>query len=210
MLTDKFWEEGISFYIDAVGFQHKYNPHDEARSIRTMAWRLKNEGLHLHCTGHVGSGGRVARFIVAIAHQKCIVSCEQCESKFSDFIKTHFQETFSRCRIPKDKRFLQDGGPVQNSKKARQAFDTVVAIKFRIHPRSPDFNHIKNIFNFVKSVLRTQAFDKNINYETFEQFSIRVKHTLENNPTKSIDKTIEPMPKKMLMVISLKGQRIKY
>ena len=22
MLTDKFWEEGISFYIDAAGFQH--------------------------------------------------------------------------------------------------------------------------------------------------------------------------------------------
>ena len=26
MLTDKFWEEGISFYIDAAGFQYKYNP----------------------------------------------------------------------------------------------------------------------------------------------------------------------------------------
>ena len=36
MLTDKFLEEGISFYIDAAGFQHKYNPHDEARSIRTL------------------------------------------------------------------------------------------------------------------------------------------------------------------------------
>ena len=34
-------------------------------------------------------------------------------------------------------------------------------------------------FNFVKSELRTQAFEKNINYETFEQFSARVKHTLE-------------------------------
>ena len=40
MLTDKFWEEGISFYIDAAGFQHKYNPHDEPQSIRIMAWRL--------------------------------------------------------------------------------------------------------------------------------------------------------------------------
>ena len=79
---------------------------------------------------------------------------------FSDFIKTHFQETFSRCRIPKGKRLLQDGCPVQNSKKARQALDTVGAIKFRIPPRSPDFNPIENIFNFVKSELRTQAFEK--------------------------------------------------
>ena len=30
MLTDKFWEERFSFYIDAAGFYHKYNPHDEA------------------------------------------------------------------------------------------------------------------------------------------------------------------------------------
>ena len=36
MLTDKFWEEGISSYIDAAGFQHKYNPYDEALSIRTL------------------------------------------------------------------------------------------------------------------------------------------------------------------------------
>ena len=53
--------------------------------------------------------------------------------------KTHFQETFSRCRFPKGKRFLQDGCPVQNSKKARQALDTVGAIKFSITPREKYF-----------------------------------------------------------------------
>ena len=60
ILTDKFWEEGISFYIDVAGFQHKYNPHDVAHSIETMAWWLKNEGLHHHCSAkgsHVGLGG---------------------------------------------------------------------------------------------------------------------------------------------------------
>ena len=46
ILSHKFWEEGISFYIDAAGFQHKYKPHHVVRSIRTMAWRLKNDGLH--------------------------------------------------------------------------------------------------------------------------------------------------------------------
>ena len=80
MLTNKFWEEGISFYVDAAGFRHKCNPHDEVRSLRTMVWRLKNEGLHPHCTAkgsNVGSGGRVARFIVAITHQKGVILCEQ-------------------------------------------------------------------------------------------------------------------------------------
>ena len=191
MLTDKFWEEGIWFYIDAAGFQNKCKPHDEKRPIQAMAWRLENEGLHPHCTvkgSHVGSGGRVVYFIAAISHQK----------------------SFSRWRIPKGKRFLQDGCPVQNSKKTRQALDTVGAIKFSIPPRSQDFNPIKSIFNFIKRELRTQAFEKNLNYETFEQFSARVKHTIENTLTKDIDTTTVLMPKRMLMFIKSKGQRTKY
>ena len=76
--------------------------------------------------------------------------------------------------------------------------------------RSTDFNPIENIFNYVKSELRTKNFEKNINYETFEQFSIKVKHTLENAPTKHIDKTIESMPKRMIVVIKSKGKRIKH
>ena len=87
--------------------------------------------------------------------------------------------------------------------------DTVGAIKFSILPRSSDFNPIENVFNFVKSELSTQAFKQNINYGTFQQFSARCKHTLENTPSKYIDETIEPMPKRMLMVIKSKWQRIK-
>ena len=88
--------------------------------------------------------------------------------------------------------------------------DIVGAIKLSIPPRSLYFNPIKNIFGYVKRELRTQIFEKNINYETFEQFSIRVKHILENTPTKYIDKTIKSMPKRKLMVIKSKGQIIKY
>ena len=40
----------FSFYIDAAGFHHEYNPPEKARSIQTMAWQLKNESLHHHCT----------------------------------------------------------------------------------------------------------------------------------------------------------------
>ena len=35
--------------------------------------------------------------------------------------------------------------------------------KFNILPRSPDFNLIENVFNFVKSYVRTQPFEQNIN-----------------------------------------------
>ena len=91
----------------------------------------------------MSSGGRVAHFIVAIAHQEGLVLCEQYEGKingymFSDFIKACFQETFSWCSIPKGKRFLQGECPVQNSKKARQALDATGLIKSSIPPPSPD------------------------------------------------------------------------
>ena len=76
-------------------------------------------------------------------------------------------------------RFLQDS-PVQNSKKARQALNTVAAIKFSVPPCSPDFNPIENIFDYIKSELRTQTFEKSIHYGSFKQFCISVKHTIES------------------------------
>ena len=62
----------------------------------------------------------------------------------------------------KRKRFSQDGCPVQSNEKAREALDTIGAIKFRTPPRSSDFNPMENIFNYFKSELRTQAFEKRI------------------------------------------------
>ena len=153
---------------------------------------------------HACSGGRVAHFIMAIAHQKSIVG-----DIFSDFMKIHFQETFNHGKIPQDKSFLQDGCPVQNSKKERQALKTVGAIKFSIPPRSADFNPIENISNYFKIELRNQAFGKAINYETFEQLSVRVKHTLENTPPKYIVKTMESMPRRKLMVAKVKRAKNK-
>ena len=41
-------------------------------------------------------------------------------------------------------------------------------------------------------------------------FLLRIKHTLENTPTKYIDKTIESMPKRIVMIIKSKWQRVKY
>ena len=212
LLNDNFSEEAISFYTDAAGFQHKYNPQNEVRSIRTMAWRLKNEGLYPHCTAkrsHLGLGGRVAHFILEIAHQRGVGLCEQDEGKIngdmlSDFIKTHFQETFSWHRIPKGKRFFQDGCPVQSIQKAREALDTIGAIKFSTPPRSSDFNPMEKYFSLFQKWTTYSCFWKNNkNYETFKQFYIRVKNTLENTPTKYI-------PRRMLMLIKWKGQIIKY
>ena len=108
-----------------------------------------------------------------IAHQTGVVLCEQYEDKingdmFSDFIEIHFQETLSWWTIPKEKRLLQDGYPVQNSKKSRQALDTVVAIKFSMPPSSPNFNPIGNILvmSKVNYVLRLSKKYKLWNIQT--------------------------------------------
>ena len=115
MLTDKFWEKGISFYIDVGEFQHKYNSHKEVPSIQTMAWQLKNAGLYPHCISkgfHVGSGGRVAYFIVAIAHQKGVVLCKQHEGKLmvtcSQISSKHtFKKLSVDARFQKTKGFFR-------------------------------------------------------------------------------------------------------
>ena len=146
-------------------------------------------------------GRRVNHFIAAIAHMEGVVLCEQYEDKingdmFSDIIKVLFQETFH-----------QDGCPAQIRKKAKEASDTVGAIKFNTPPVSTNIKHTENICNDVKSIVRT--FEKNVYYEIFEQCSIKVKHALESTPTKYIDETIESLPKRKFMVTKSKGQRIK-
>ena len=151
---------------------------------------------------------------MARAHQESVILCEQYKSKingdmFSDLIKILFQETVNHEKILQGKCFLQDGCPVQNSKKERQALDTVGAIKFSISPRLPDFNSVEKISNSFKIELRTQAFRKTVNYETFKQFFGRVKHTLENTPTKYIVKTIESVSRRMLMVFKSTAKKNK-
>ena len=96
---ENFWRTYIGFYLDGVAFQHKYNPHNEEKSCRTMAWRRKDEGLETSCTAKgslVGSGGNVAHFMVGISYDKGIILCKQYfglinGEKFSRFIFDNFE-----------------------------------------------------------------------------------------------------------------------
>ena len=145
-----FWTKGISFYLDGVGFVHKVNPKDEARSTKTMLWRKPGEGLSQMCRSKgkkEGSGGHVANFVVAVGYNKGVICCEQYlgnmnEQLFADFIRENFPQMFEHSANPKWKLFLQDGDPNQNSKKAHSAMDQVGCKLFSIPPRSPDINPI--------------------------------------------------------------------
>ena len=131
---ENFWR------TDGVAFQHIYNPRDEAKSCRTMAWRRKDEGLEPSFTAKgscVGSGRNVAHFMVGISYDKGIILCKQYfgrinGEKFSRFIFDNFESTFQKSLNPGNRMFLKDGGPSQNSKLAKQALKSIGATKFDI------------------------------------------------------------------------------
>ena len=77
------WQNSISFFLDGVSFIHKYNPLDQARAPKGRIWRKPREGLSYGCTAkgaHCGSGGRVAKFMVAVSYGKGVILCEQYET----------------------------------------------------------------------------------------------------------------------------------
>ena len=98
---------------------------------------------------------------------------------FSEFFKSNFDTGFQNVDS-----FLQMDVLCKTVRRQDKLWIQLKQSNLALPPRLPGFNPIKNDFNFVKSKLRAQAFEKNIVYETFEQFSVRVKHILENTSTK--------------------------
>ena len=99
---------------------------------------------------------------------------------------------------------------VIHQKIAKDAIYIVGGKIFSIPPRSLELNPIENVFNNVKSQIREQAIERYLTRENFEQFSQRIKSTLENYPIEVIDKTISSMNKHIDLVIKAKGEHIRY
>ena len=75
----------------------------------------KNEGV---C-------GKMAKLMVAIAHNKVVITFEQHTGAINaetckQFIENHFSEMFENSTNPRGKLFLQDGDPSRNSKFAEE------------------------------------------------------------------------------------------
>ena len=76
---ETFWKKLISFYFDGTSFVHKTNPYDQARSVKSRAWRTIGEGLELNCTSKgkkAGVQGRVVHYFVSIAYGKGVIGCK--------------------------------------------------------------------------------------------------------------------------------------
>ena len=213
---DDFWKKGIAFYFDGTGFTHKTNPYEDAMTCRGKNWRKDSEGLDDGCTSKgskEGSGGRQAKFFVAISYDKGVILAEQYDhldgDSFAKFIGDHFADLFEKSG-KRTKKWLQDGDPSQNSAKSVAAQKKIGAKVFPIPPRSPELNPIENLFAFVKKELRTNAIAENIHKETYAQFSLRVKHTLLCSDKDRINNIIGSYGRRLSQLILRKGGKIDY
>ena len=130
--------------------------------------------------------------------------------KMADIADNSFEQAFQKSGDSKRRLFLIDGYPCQNSKTALKAIKKHEAQIFTIPTRSPDLNPIKNVFHLVSKSLARQALRKNITRETFEQFSARVKKTMEEFSVETINNIIGSMNERIAMVLKAEGNRIRY
>lgn len=211
-----FWCTDVAFYLDGVSFVYKQNPHDQGRAPKSRIYRKRSEGLSYGCTSKgrkEGTGGKYAKFVVAISHGKGVVVCAPYDnmngSYFASFIDRNFDQMFNQAE--KDSNvFLQDGDPSQNSAVAQQAMRRTKAQLLSIPPRSPDLNPIENIFHLVSDQLRTDAIRNNLTSESFLHFQDRVQSTIRAIPLLTINNTIESMHNRLRRIIDTKGERTKY
>ena len=113
-LPQKFWEEGVSFYLDGTSWVYKTNPCEQSKTSRTRMWRKPGEHLDRQCTAKgkkEGTGGKTAKFMVAIAHGRGVIKCHPytgnvCGELCAEFIKNHFTDMFERSPNPRGKLFF--------------------------------------------------------------------------------------------------------
>ena len=175
-------------------------------------WWKRGEGLKSEYSAKrkkEGFGGKVARFMVAIAHWKKVIKSHHCNGN-NNAEKVHLPEMFKAGNNTNERLYLQDGYPSQNSLMAQDVMDAILCRLFKIPARSPDLNHTENVFHLVDNQLRKDAMKKHIPKEFFEQFCWRIKKSLLNISPAIISKTIESINKRVDAIITSRGERIKY
>ena len=80
----------------------------------------------------------------------------------------HFLSMNERSASAKEKRFFQDGCPIQSSIAAKRFYDRIRDLAFCLHPRSHDLNPIENVLHFVIIEIQKEAIKRNIIEETFK------------------------------------------
>ena len=92
------WKDSVAFYLDGFSFLYKTNPMDQARAPKGRVWRKKSEGLTQGCQAKgrkVGTGGKVAKFIVAISHGKGVLVCDRYEKMDANYLSSFIDQNFN-------------------------------------------------------------------------------------------------------------------
>ena len=212
-----YYTNHVAFYLDAVSFVHKNDPGKAALQPKSRGWRNRGEGLAITAKGSKALvGGRRLHVLAAVAWGKGIILSEVYDKMngdfFAQFIKNNFNLCFGKAAPKTDGKrlFVMDNDSYQTSKKAMLALTQIECELHRIPPRSPDINPIENVFHLVKKMLQKEAIDQNITKESFDAFKTRVLPCLNTFEIKTIDKTIESMPKRIEEITLSKGKRSKY
>ena len=130
--------------------------------------------------------------MVEIAPGRGVVLCEQyvgsiTGEKMAAIVKLAFEDSFKQCTLPCSRIILLDNCTRQNSATAMLAMKKHKTLVFNITARSPDLNPIENFFNLLKRMLKLEARVRNIQHETFEEFSLRGATTTRAYPVDQID-----------------------
>ena len=212
-----YWTNNVAFYLDGVSFIYKSNPMSDVLKPRGRVWRKRGEGLLVTTKGSKElAGGKRLHLIVAMAYGKGVICAEPYEKMdgpyFARFVRRHFPTLFeiteNQGSVPK--LFLMDNDPSQTSAAAKKAIHSVGATMQVIPARSPDINPIENLFHVVRKNIESEILQRNILYQSWEEFVQRVKFHVWSVSQEYVNKTIASMPNRINEIIRLKGRRTKY
>ena len=213
-----YWTKGVAFYLDGVSFIYKSNPMSDALKPKTRVWRKRGEGLLITTKGSKElAGGRRLHLLVAIAYGKGVICAETYEKMdgpyFARFIRRQFPTLFDITGKQSNntpKLFVMDNDPSQTSAVAKKALHSIGATMQVIPARSPDINPIENLFNVVRKNIEAEILQKNIIYQSWNEFVERVKFHIWSVPKEYINKTVGSMPNRIKKIVKRKGMRTKY
>ena len=211
-----FWQRGISMYLDGVGFEWKINPNTSVAGTRAMGWRKRSQGLDINQTAKGKKEGKKnAYFYVGISYNKGVVMCKAYtgrmnSERYQDLIVPSIVEGVRKSINPLGKRVLQDNCSIMNQKQVVEKLFEEGIKRFQIPARSPDINCIENVFHKMRKEIQRDAINRNISNESFRQFQARCAHIIRNFSVPYINKVIDSMPKRIDLIKSRHGQRIRY
>ena len=207
-----YWTKGVAFYLDGVSFIYKSNPMSDALKPKTRVWRKRGEGLLITTKGSKElAGGRRLHLLVAIAYGKGVICAETYEKMdgpyFARFIRRQFPTLFDITGKQSNntpKLFVMDNDPSQTSAVAKKALHSIGATMQVIPARSPDINPIENLFNVVRKNIEAEILQKNIIYQSWDEFVERVKFHIWSVPKEYINKTVGSMPNRIKEIVKRK------